>query len=138
MPWEAPNLNDDGVATIRRIEEELTELWGDPKKLTAEEIDNLTEEQAVEVRIATRRMLVFQLLLQEYHMHELDDCGDYLMAATENWFSLFNNLWSNDFQNEVEETKKFLTDLEAYPAGGCDGEIRYALIENFDGIDEED
>jgi hypothetical protein len=137
MTWQAPDLNDEGLRTIQRIQNELGELWKAPKKLTAEEIQNLTPEQAMAVRIHVRRVLVFQLLFQEYHMHEMDDCGDYLSAATDNWYCLFTNLWNNDFQDEVEETKRFLKDLNRYPVGGCDGEARIDLVVNFDGMEDE-
>jgi hypothetical protein len=126
--WVAPDLTEEQQHRVDQLLNELEELLPQPVQLTVEDIRNLTEEQAQAVRIATRRMLVFQLLHQERHWHELDDCGDYLTAATENWAALYGNLWSNDFQNEVEETKAFLTDSEKYPEGGCDGEIRYSLL----------
>lgn len=137
--WSAPDLDDDKLDRVKEIAKELGELFPAPTALTKEDVANLTEAQAEMVRIHTRRALLHQLLFQEFHMHEMDDCGDYLTAATDNWAALFNNLWSNDFQDEVEETKKFLTDFDAYPEGGSDGEVRYDLIPwHFDEQEDDD
>jgi hypothetical protein len=129
MTWEAHDLTPEKIQRLQEIHKELEEIFTAPETFESmEEIWSLTPKRAEEVRIATRRLLLLTLLTQEYHMHELDDCGDYLIAATENWYLLFNNLWVNDFQNEVSETQEFLTNFEKYPWGGCDGEIRYELF----------
>lgn len=135
--WQSPDLDDAKLARLHEIEAELIELLpaSIAPRMTKEDIANLTQDQASRIRIAVRRQLLFQLLYQEYHWHEMDDCGDYLTAATDNWASLFDNLWSNDFQNEIEETQKFLLDHEAYPLGGSDGEIRYDILpEGWDEV----
>jgi hypothetical protein len=126
--WVAPDLTEDQLKRVDELISELEDIFPEPVQLAVEDIRDLTEEQAQMVRLATRRMLVLQLLHQERHWHEMDDCGDYLVAATENWAALYGNLWTDDFQDEVEETKKFLVDSKKYPEGGCDGEIRYSLL----------
>jgi hypothetical protein len=138
--WTAPDLDEAQLNRIKEIITELEGIWNQPVRFTTRaEIDSLTQEQAELVRIATRRMLVMQLLHQELHMHELDDCGDYLTAATENWAALFGMLWSDDFQDELPITKKFLLDFNEFPQGGSDGEVRYDLLseELFDELQNE-
>jgi len=138
--WAAPDLNEAGISRIQEIVSELDGLWSTPTQFTTrDEIDSMTPEQAEMVRIHTRRMLVMQLLYQEFHQHELDDCGDYLTAATDNWAALFGTLWSDDFQDELPITKEFLTNFDRFPEGGSDGEIRYSLLsdELFDQFRDE-
>jgi len=127
--WSAPDLNDEGKAVIDRVLKDLDGVWAAPRRYnTRAEIDSMTNDDAAMIRIATRRLCVTMLLHQELHMHEMDDCGDYLTAATENWATLFDRLWSDDFQDELEITKKFLLDFNEFPLGGCDGEIRHDLL----------
>jgi hypothetical protein len=128
--WNSPDLDEAKIARLHEIEAELIDLLPVTvaPRITKEEVANLTQDQAARIRIATRRMLMFQLLYQEYHWHEMDDCGDYLTAATDNWANLYGALFMNDFQDEISETQKFLLDYDAYPIGGCDGEIRQDIL----------
>jgi hypothetical protein len=127
--WSAPDLDEKGAATIDRVLKDLNGVWKDVPRFTSQaEIDAIDIEAAGRIRIAVRRMCVMQLLHQELHMHEMDDCGDYLVAATDNWATLFSRLWNDDFQNEIEVTKQFLTDFNEFPLMGCDGEIRHDLL----------
>jgi hypothetical protein len=138
--WVAPDLNDKGQAVVQNVLKELDGVWATPRRYnTRAEIDAITSDDAAIIRIAVRRMCVMQLLHQELHMHEMDDCGDDLVAATENWAALYGRLFTDDFQNEIEVTKQFLLDFNEFPLGGCDGEIRYALLseELFDELRNE-
>lgn len=128
MLSETPDMTVEQIDLVCDLAEALFKALPDPVRLTEEQIENLSEEDARHVLRAVRRACVTQLLMQEYHEHELDDCGDYLYAASENWFKLFNNVWVNDFTGWVDEVKKFLTDFEAYPEGGSDGEVRFAIL----------
>jgi hypothetical protein len=85
-------------------------------------------EHAREVLREARRMLVIQLQSQENHEHMLDDCGDYLYAATENWNRLFSAYWENDGDETafVRAVREFLKESPTEWLG-CDGEIRYDL-----------
>ena len=132
--WSAPDLTAEAKAEVQAIAERLTQLfpappWVDP--------NNLTEEDAYTVMRAARRMLVVQLLAQEYHQHMMDDCGDYLAAATWGWQAVFADAWNDDFQGYTDHIRTYLTDLEKYPPGGCDGEVRHALISDFDPYEED-
>lgn len=106
----------------------------DPIKLRIEDIPNLTEEQAMGVFRATRRMCALHLISQETHEHNLDDCGDYLTAATVNWATLQQALWADDFQDLIPEVKLFLQDFvddrddAKYPREACDGDVRYDIL----------
>jgi hypothetical protein len=116
---------------VKELTSELELLLQPSSRLTKDQVENLTTHQAMMVRIHARRALLIQLLHQEFHMHELDDCGDYLFAATENWHRLFVGLWNNDFQNEVPFTKEFLQE-DPQEWLGCDGEVRFAILEDPD------
>jgi len=132
--WQSPDLNEAQINRLQGIYKELSEIFPDPIKV--DNTNNMTPEQAALVRIAVRRNLLMTLLSQEYHWHEVDDCGDYLTAATDNWSALYSNLWNDDFQDEIGETRKFLTDFDAYPIGGSDGEIRHDILpEGWEGYD---
>jgi hypothetical protein len=127
--WSAPDLNDEGKAVIDRVIKDLDGVWASPRRYnTRAEIDAMTSDDAAIIRIAVRRMLAMHLLHQELHMHEMDDCGDYLTAATDNWATLYSRLWSDDFQNEIEVTQQFLTDFNEFPLMGSDGDVRYDLL----------
>jgi len=136
--WQSPDLDESKVARLNKLMQELGALlptntihFHDEDAVIA-----MDEMDALKVRIAVRRMLMFHLLQQEVHLHELDDCGDYLTAATDNWATLYTNLFNNDFQNVLEETQRFLTDFDAYPIGGCDGDVRHDLLpDGWEGYD---
>jgi len=112
---------------LHAITKRLGELLPAPITLTMEEIENLTDEQAYDVYRAARRTCLMQLLHQETHEHDMDDCGDYLAAASENWARLFDNLWSNDFQNLAEYVREFLKESPV-EWGGSDGEVRFEIL----------
>jgi hypothetical protein len=95
---------------------------------TKEEIENLTDDQAMEVMRYVRRMLLDQLLFQEYHEHMLDDCGDYLTAASDNWTWLHDAYFNNDGEGFTDFVINWLTNEKDYPLGGSDGEARFDLL----------
>src|SRR5215471_10238554 len=72
-----------------------------PPVIEPNAIDDLTPDQGLEVLRAVRRTLLMQLLHQELHEHMMDDCGDYLMGATENWVKLYDTMFTNDFTNSL-------------------------------------
>jgi hypothetical protein len=122
--------------TITTAESELARVFPEPPKLNPSDIANLTPEQAQHVYRATRRALLFQLLYQEYHEHVLDDCGDYLVAALDNFHRLHMELFNNDFANAVETVQHFLNDFcagvddedLAYPIQASDGDVRFSIL----------
>lgn len=92
-----------------------------------EEVEALTDAQAVAVLDAAREKLIEQLTAQRTHPHLLDDCGDYLAAATDNWSRLFHNYWNHDGEGFVNYVRQFL--LESPDEwGGADGEVRFELV----------
>jgi hypothetical protein len=96
-----------------------------------DEIRNMTDEQADDVLRFVRRELLNQLMFQEYHEHMLDDCGDYLTAATDGWNYLHDAYFTNDGTDFTSYVQAYLLarhDDDQYPWGGCDGEARYALL----------
>lgn len=105
-----------------------------------EEVEALTFDQAMNVLASARECLIEQLISQRTHAHLLDDCGDYLTAATDNWAKLYGAYFNNDGDEIffVREVKKFLLtfpndhnndpDGFDYPYGGSDGEIRFTLV----------
>ena len=132
---EPPDLTNAQIQRIREIYAELREILPAPIPFKdEEEIKGMSENRAHQVLRDVRRMLLLQLLSQEHHEHEVDDCGDYLIAATDNWSDLFTAIWTNDFQNLIPEIQKFLLDPEAYPWGGCDGEVRHDLLTGASGL----
>lgn len=92
-----------------------------------EDMDTLTDAEALEiVSMAAERQLS---MLHTYREgYGLDDRGDYLAAATDNYNRLFHAYWDNDGVSEpfVEAVKAFLKDKE--DIGGSDGEIRFDLF----------
>ncbi len=116
---------------IKPIEQGLMEMLPDPPMFhTRDQIDNLTYEKALEVIRAARRMLLMTLLTQEHHEHMLDDCGDDLAAATDNWATLHRAYFANDgdpdhVRNDVQ---KWLLDADNQGLGGSDGEIRFVIL----------
>lgn len=114
------------------IEQEIQEILEFPPTTfkTEKDIDNLTVEQAEMVIREARRMMLKQALYQETHEHWLDDCGDYLEAATYNWNALYQDVFfMNDGQEEavIDGVKSFLK-MQGFPLGGSDGEIRHYLL----------
>ena len=127
-------VHDELLAMYTRLQE----LLPDPIKLTEEDMGSpITEDQAYRVMYAARRCLLIHLFGQEFHQHMGDDCGDYLEAASSGWSAVFTEAWMNDFQDYPDHIKNYLTDLERYPVGGCDGEVRYDILTNFDGSEED-
>lgn len=66
----------------------------------------------------------------------LDDTGDYLAAAIDNYFLLFHAYWDHDGTDFVDAVKRFLLTSPndhdndgsfEFPWGGSDGEIRFTL-----------
>lgn len=125
MPIEEPIPYETLKPIVKGLEEVL------PKPILFEarsEIENLTDEQAWEVMRAVRRALLMQLLHQEYHEHMLDDCGDYLEAASFNWNHIWNEFFMNDGEGFTERVKKWLLNETGEGLLGSDGEIRFDLI----------
>lgn len=96
---------------------------------TEAQIDALTEEQAIEILHKARHTLIEHLQGQDSHPHLLDDCGDYLNAATLSWGHLFEAFWSNDgdpvrFTDAVKAYLRFDT-LEEL---ACDGDTRFEVL----------
>ena len=134
------------ASTITTAESELARVFPDPPRLSPDDIANLTPEQAQLIYRATRRALLFQLLAQETHEHVLDDCGDYLVAALDNFHKLHMQLWGNDFVNAVETVQHFLNDFCAgvdgeeleYPIQASDGDIRFSILPDpFDSVPQD-
>lgn len=124
----APDLNVEAFTAGKKAVEDAL-----PQPIRFEDwesVENLTEDQAHQVIRAARRMLLEHLLSQELHEHMLDDCGDYLAAATDGWGWLYGVYFNNDGESAtvIEEVKKFLKVDETYPLGGSDGEIRNDLL----------
>lgn len=123
---------------IDRVTGSLDDKLPAPPVILKADIDNITPEQGLEVLRAVRRCLMMQLLHQETHEHMLDDCGDYLTAATENWARLYDSMWCNDFTGSLDEVKLFLNDFVAdeadskYPRLACDGDVRFAIVTDAD------
>lgn len=115
--------------TIKPIETRLMEILPSPPMFhTRDQIENLTHPQAMEVMRAARRMLLMTLLTQEHHEHMLDDCGDDLSAATDNWEALHGLYFNNDGTDFEVHVKNWLLDEDHVGLGGCDGEIRHNLL----------
>lgn len=114
--------------------ERLTQRFGHPRVYhSAVEIEAMTHEDAMNVLRHVRRVLLVQLMHQERHEHMLDDCGDYLTAATDGWGYLHKLYFENDGDPLLltEGVKRYLTapmDDREFPWGGCDGEARYDLL----------
>lgn len=104
-----------------------------------EEVEALTFEQAMNVLASARECLIEQLISQRTHAHMSDDCGDYLIAATYNWSTLFTDYFDNDGDETyfIETVKQFLLTppfdngegiAPHFPYGGSDGEIRFTIV----------
>lgn len=88
------------------------------------EVDSLTHDEALEI------LQMAADTLQQVMSHGpygLDDQGDYLNAAIENYHYLFNAYWANDGDPQAlhDAVVKWLKDPEW---GGSDGEIRHDLF----------
>lgn len=99
---------------------------------SVEQLESLTEEQAMDIMRLARRRLLNLLIGQEYHEHMTDDCGDDLQAATENWWYLWKSYFDNDGTDYVGYVRNWLMnpdDEDCGPTlGGSDGEIRYDIL----------
>jgi hypothetical protein len=138
MTWQSPDLTPDQLEEVQQIYARLAEIFPDPVVITEEDLHKgLTEDQAWAVHMAARRMLLLQLLSQEYHRHVMDDCGDYLAAATDGWTAVFTDAWTDDFQFYPAHIKTYLTDRDRYPEGGCDGEVRLSIVPHLDPYQED-
>lgn len=136
--WVSPDLSKEQLQEVQEIYSRLTEIFPDPVVITDEDLEKgLTEDQANLVHIAARRMLLLQMLMQEFHFHRMDDCGDYLTAATDGWDYTFSRPWADDFQNFPDHIKAYLTDMDTYPYGGSDGEVRHSIRPDFDPYKED-
>ena len=126
--WTAPDRTKEQLDRIRAIDAELADMDKDIKPMfnSVADIDALTDDQAYTIYRYARRMLISQLLYQEYHYHNVDDCGDYLDAATQAWTHLHDAHFMNDGTDFTEHVKAWLKDKDSI--GGCDGEIRYNLF----------
>ena len=90
------------------------------------EVEALTDEQAMAVLDVVRETLIDTLEAQRNHPHLLDDCGDYLFAATDNWTHLFGRYFNNDGNDFTPYVKQWLlAPLDDW--GASDGEARFVL-----------
>lgn len=132
MLGATPGLTDHDLATVAVVNGHLEKTFGEVPVMfrTQEDIANLTYDQAMWCMRWARRTLLSHLLHQELHEHMLDDCGDYLSAATDNWEHLFNYYFNTDGDEAsfVAAVKDWLQRAE--DIGGCDGEIRFDLVSN--------
>lgn len=90
------------------------------------EVDTLTYKEALE--IIEKAADLQHTLLHTYGAIGLDDRGDYLAAATDNYNRLFHAYWDNDGVEDrvVWAVKQWLKDKD--DIGGSDGEIRFDLF----------
>jgi len=109
------------------ITERLSKLLPKPIALTLEGVEELTDEQAYDVYRAVRRTALMQLLFQETHEHDLDDCGDYLAAAIYNLNTVFEIGFTNDFENFANDIRTWLKE-SPIEWGGSDGEVRFEIL----------
>lgn len=95
--------------------------------LTMKEVEALTEDQALAVVKAAADILQRQL---DAGPVALDDGGDYLAAAVDNYHRLFHAYWDNDGDPTifVQEVKAFLQEDPESMWGGSDGEIRFEIL----------
>jgi hypothetical protein len=91
-------------------------------------IENLTDEEARAVLDAASFKVAE--MTATYGAYGLDDRGDYLAAAIDNYHRLFHAYWDNDGDSKafVTEVKNFLSE-PVNEWGGSDGEIRFAVLE---------
>lgn len=96
-------------------------------------IDDLTDEEALSVLNAASHKVAE--MNATYGAYGLDDRGDYLAAAIDNYHRLFHAYWDNDGQNPAfrEEVKAFLKE-DPNEWGGSDGEVRFNVLE----VDDDD
>lgn len=92
---------------------------------TPADVKGLTEAQARAVIDFARDRV--QSILVSAPSHALDDEGDYLAAAIDNYHYLFHCYWDNDGAYVfVEEIRDWLM-RSPDTWGGSDGEIRFEL-----------
>ena len=128
--WSTHSAEEDNQ--IEALTNQLGSLLDKPPLVFSDqdEVKDLNYIQAVEIVRYARRVLVLQLLSQETHEHWLDDCGDYLIAATENWYTLFTEVWGADL-DEAETVRIVKEFMQQEPVEwlGSDGEIRFSLFD---------
>lgn len=130
MTTDIVSADDARRDDLLRAEKALLRLLPDPPHFTTrDQIMAMTDDEAMRVMRAARRMLMTQLLYQEYHEHMLDDCGDYLAAATENWANLHAAYFDNDGAGFTTFVQTWLLDADNFPLGGSDGEVRFSLLD---------
>jgi len=92
-----------------------------------DDVEGLTDEQALAIVQLAADKLTAHLTLRSV---ALDDSGDYLAAAADNYHRLFHAYWDNDGDSAtfVQAVKDFL--FEPHDEwGGCDGDIRFDVFE---------
>lgn len=134
----SPDLDKTGQVTISVVSGYLERAFGPVPIMfrTQEDIANLTDDQALWCLRWARRTLLSHLLHQELHEHMLDDCGDYLQGATENWYKLWKAYFDNDGDEAllIATVKEWLQGSvgDEYGPGsdlyGCDGDIRFEIV----------
>lgn len=94
-----------------------------------EDVDTLTDEEALEVVANAGAILIDSI--QSYGAVALDDRGDYLSSAIENYHRLFDLYWTNDGQNPafLEGVKQFLRE-EPHAWLASDGDLRFNVFTN--------
>jgi len=108
--------------------------YAGPRKVftSREEVEALTFDEARDVICDARDLLRAELDDDVEHMHWLDDCGDYLFAAIDNYHMLWTYYWENDGDKEavIARVKDFLLSPQdgLFPYGGSDGEIRLTIV----------
>lgn len=115
---------------MRVIETHATK-GGTVTRMTREHIrDGLTYDEAISVIEHARDLLTTILEEDKTHHHWLDDCGDYMAAATENWTRLFALYFDNDGDEKavIDGVKAFLL-ASPNDWGASDGEIRFAVVD---------
>ena len=89
-----------------------------------EEVDTLTEDEALSI---VQRQFELLVGLGQHAVVGLDDTGDYLAAAIDNYHDLFHLYWDNDGTGFREAVVEWLL-TPAYDWGGTDGEVRFEVF----------
>lgn len=102
------------------------------KFASKEDVQSLTDDEAVEIVTMARDILVQQTAPYDDGATRsvgLDDSGDYIFAAVTNYHRLFMAYWEHDGQNPsfIEAVKNFLLE-DVTEWLGSDGEVRYDLF----------
>jgi chitinase len=102
---------------------------------TRYEVESLMDDEALEiVRMAHERLML--VTMNGELPYALDDSGDYINAAIENYHDLFRMYWDNDGDPTafVAAVKKWLL-TPTIEWGATDGEIRYSLfVQDYDDM----